>query len=79
MARQFYRVKFATIDQQLAINSSFIRAVLPLRKDKYRLWLAAEFEILAEASKRDPKLAGVTPLSKDWWEVKSSDLAQLFD
>jgi hypothetical protein len=78
MARQFYRVKFATIDQHVAINASFIRAILPLGKDKYRIWLAGEIEIPAEASKRDPKLAGVTALSKDWWEVKSSDLAELF-
>ena len=79
MARQFFRVRLAIVDQQLAINASFIHAVLPMGKDKYRLWLAGEFEIPAEAGKRDPKLAGVTPLSKDWLEVKSSDLAELFD
>jgi hypothetical protein len=61
MARQFFRVKFATLDQMLAINASQIRAVLPLGEDKYRIWLAGGLEIPADTGKRDPKLAGVRP------------------
>lgn len=78
MARQFFRVKFNTLEKMLAINASDIRAVLQLEGDKYQIWLASDLEIPADTGKRDPMLAGVTPLSKHTWQVSSSDLAELF-
>jgi hypothetical protein len=78
MARQFFRVKLNAIDKTLAINASDIRAILPLGEDKYQIWLASDFTVSAELGKRLSKLAGVTPLGKDSWEVHSSDLAELF-
>jgi hypothetical protein len=79
MSRQFLRVKLSSLDQQLAINASDIRAVLPLGGDRYQIWLSSDFEISSEIGKRLSKLAGVTTLSKDSWEVHSSDLADLFN
>lgn len=78
MSRQFFRVKLSNIDQKLAINASDIRAVLPVGNEKYQIWLANDLEVSTEIGIRSAKLAGVTPLSKDSWEVHSTDLAELF-
>lgn len=78
MPPKFYRVKIASLDKEFAINSSDIRAVLPLGDNKYHIWLSGDIEITEELGKRLSKLAGVTPLKKDTWEVKSSDLDELF-
>ncbi len=78
MTRPFFRLKLATLDQTLAINASHIRAVLPLKDGKYQVWFVSNLVIPPELGKRIAKLGGVTPVSKDCWEVESSDLAELF-
>jgi len=78
MARQFYHIKLATLDETLAINVSAIKAILPLEDDKYRIWLFSDFEISSEAGNRLSTLGGVLPISKDCWDVHSSDLAEVF-
>lgn len=78
MARQFFRVKLSVLDHVLALNSNDIRAVVSLGKGKFAIWLSRDFEVSAELGKRLAQLGGVTPLSKDCWEVESSDLAELF-
>ena len=78
MNRQFFRVKFATLDQELAINVLHIRAVLPVKEGKYHIWLDTDLNISSEIGKRVAKLGGVLPVSKDCWEVQSTDLSELF-
>jgi hypothetical protein len=79
MPRPFLRVKLTILEEYLAINASYIRAVLPLGNDQYQIWLASGLEIPEEIGKRLAKLAGVTALGKDSWEVHSLDLAELFE
>jgi hypothetical protein len=78
MSTKFYRVKMHSLDKEIAINASDIRAVLPLGDDKYHIWLSDDLEITEELGKRLSKLAGVTPLKKDTWEVSSTELNELF-
>lgn len=78
MIPKFYRVKINSLDKEIAINASDIRAVLPLGENNFHIWLSNDLEITEELGNRLSKLAGVTPLKKGTWEVSSSELNELF-
>jgi len=81
MAAKFYRMTLSVLDSELAINADSIKAVMLLPQkgvDAYRVWLNGSLAISADISNRIAQLGGVTPLSQDWWDVKSSDLGEIF-
>lgn len=81
MVAKFYRMTLSVLDSELATNADSIKAVMPRPEkgvDVYRVWLNGSLAISADISTRIAQLGGVTPLSQDWWDVKSNDLGELF-
>lgn len=76
---KFYVVKVTLLDQEIAINERSIVAVLPTGEPQaYRIWLRETLTLREDIAKRVAKLAGVTPISQDWWDVTSDQLEAIF-
>lgn len=76
---KFYRMNFPILGCEVAVNENSIRAVVPTDEaDSYRVWLTGEMNVTDDIAQRIVKLAGIRSVSKDWWDVKSTDLKVLF-
>ncbi|NYE61996.1 hypothetical protein FHW58_003203 [Duganella sp. 1224] len=75
---KFYKMTLSLLNSEIAVNENSIVAVMRTDEaDSYRVWLSNELSITDDIAKRVAKLGAVTPISQDWWDVKSSDLKTL--
>jgi hypothetical protein len=77
--RTFYVVQIGSTGVDFAVNVAHLRAIVPLGGNRFHIWLSGDLDIPARVGNRLSKLAGVTPLSKDGWEVASNELGEIFD